>query len=542
MKLRLTSLRTAAGAALLACVPLACLAAEPVSLGLASTVPATAETPRVERDLDAVLADARAAAKLDARLASPLRAKGDGVRYGTAGELVLELHPGGPFRFAFDGPLPTQRAFDGEVAWETDWAGLPTELDLGGREDLLLFAAALSGRWLDPKVCTVAFAAVDEGDDDDAVDADEAGTALDVRLIGGLERLTITLDPDTHLAAQLASPGSTWHLRENASPLGFPFPHELLLVEESGAEHRFRVKELARAGDLAPASFARPGLPDDHRFDATKPAELETMRASSGHLLVHPTLDGEDVGWFILDTGAGALCITPSVADPLGIEQVGTVTASGVGGLVQTKVRRGGSLAIGRLVLDEPTWVELDLDFLEPLLGVKIAGILGYDVFARSVVAIDYETPHVELVAPGEYELPSGATWQHLLLDDHLPCVEATLEGDRRGVFQIDTGATGTVTFHHAAVERWGLLDGRETATSRHGGVGGFRAIATGELDWFELAGRRFEPIDAAFEPEPSTLWSSACVSGTLGGALISPFTMVLDHVHRKIAFVPREN
>jgi predicted aspartyl protease len=293
--------------------------------------------------------------------------------------------------------------------------------------------------------------------------------------------------------------------------------------------------------ELSAEACARPADPPaDARFDPAVAPLIESMRVKTGHVLVHPRLSGKDVGWFILDTGAGALCLAPEVGEKLGLAVLGSVTADGVGGNVPAPLRRGGELVVGPATLSQPTWVELDLKFLEPHFGVPVAGILGYDFFARAVVAVDYATPRVEVYAPGAYPLPQGEEWERLVLDNRLPCVEATFEGDRSGIFRIDTGATGTVTFNAGAVERLGLLVGRETKPVQVGGVGGTRTIRAGELAWFELAGHRRSPLEAAFEPEPGPQDLSAHVAGTLGGGLLTPFTLVLDLPARRIAFVPR--
>lgn len=55
------------------------------------------------------------------------------------------------------------------------------------------------------------------------------------------------------------------------------------------------------------------------------------------------------------------------------------------------------------------------------------------------------------------------------------------------------------MTRHAPAVERLGLLAGRETRESRSGGVGGSRPSRKGKLAWFELADRRFESPEVEF-------------------------------------------
>jgi hypothetical protein len=46
--------------------------------------------------------------------------------------------------------------------------------------------------------------------------------------------------------------------------------------------------------------------PADTKWDASAPSRVEARRAASGHLLVHPLVNGQDVGWFLL-VGVGVL-------------------------------------------------------------------------------------------------------------------------------------------------------------------------------------------------------------------------------------------
>ena len=483
-------------------------------------------------ELTDILANVREAVAYDKLRAQPLRGQGKALRYGAEGAFLLELHPDGAFRNAVTGPLPGTLASNGKAVWETDWSGLPSELELGRRERAILIAAVLSGRWLDRGAGFVIALPKEEGEDD--------SVELDLSMADGLEHASVLLDPESHLVREIDFGETTWHIEDYRTAHGFPFPHRLRAVEDEGMEHTQQLTSLELAVDMKPTDMVRPDPPDDVRIDPAASVVVESKLAQTGHLLVHPRLSGKDVGWFILDTGAGGMCITPSVSAELKMPLLGEVTASGIGGKVPAPVRRGGELQIGPLTLVGPTWVELDLEFLDAIFGVPIAGIIGYDFFARAVVAIDMVTPRVEVHAAADEAVAGGTGWARLVLSEHLPCVEASFEGDRKAVFRIDTGAVGTVVYHHSAVERWGLLDDRTVSKSRSGGVGGFVTVLSGELSWFELSGHRFEPVEATFEPKPGPLAVSPHVAGTIGGGLLEPFTMVLDYKTRRVAFVPR--
>jgi hypothetical protein len=52
-------------------------------------------------------------------------------------------------------------------------------------------------------------------------------------------------------------------------------------------------------------------------FDTAKPATVETTFAGKTHILVRARVNGQDVGWFLLDSAAGAMVIDKAVADSL---------------------------------------------------------------------------------------------------------------------------------------------------------------------------------------------------------------------------------
>jgi hypothetical protein len=120
------------------------------------------------------------------------------------------------------------------------------------------------------------------------------------------------------------------------------------------------------------------------------------------------------------------------------------------------------------------------------------------------------------------------------------PAVRARFEGDREGVFRLDTGSDDTVTFHTPAVERFKLLGGRSTAPTRSGGVGGISSGQTGTLEWFELGGHRFERPKVGFATAREGAFADDYMVGNIGTGFLGAFVMVFDYTNRRIAFAPR--
>jgi predicted aspartyl protease len=89
-------------------------------------------------------------------------------------------------------------------------------------------------------------------------------------------------------------------------------------------------------------------------------------RARTGHVLVHPTIDGVDVGWLIFDTGAGSSTVLHrGAAARLQLTPVGAGPITSIMGTARSRILRGTSLEIGPLTVAKPFLVEMDLGFVQ---------------------------------------------------------------------------------------------------------------------------------------------------------------------------------
>ena len=278
----------------------------------------------------------------------------------------------------------------------------------------------------------------------------------------------------------------------------------------------------------------------DTKYDSAKQGAIETKRARTGHIMVKPTIQGEDVGWFILDSGAGAMVVDSAVAKRLGGAPFGAVNVSGIGGVLQSGFYSFEEFSLGPMTVDHLTYVNLDLSQIGRMFGVEIGGIVGYDFFRRATVVIDVVTGELEVYDPRSFELERGE-WERLVLDSRHPTVEAKFEGGRTGRFRIDTGAPGGVIFNAPVVSQLGLLEGRETGGAQIGGVGGSLTARRGRIEWFEMGGHRWNDLTVLFAVEDEGVMSGAFLTGNVGQDLLEPFTLVLDYANVRLALVEKD-
>lgn len=432
------------------------------------------------------------------------------------------------------GAITIEGGFDGTRDWVRDLGGEARVLGLGEEIDSRISGAVTTGAWLGDTT-PMSFTESSTG----------AGASVVEFAIKGAEtRGRLTIDHGTWRPTRWAfSEGAseqTVDLTGEVSLGELRFPARIEQTSERGGKTVVEIQAV-REATAAEAALLTPDLspPKDTVFDSRIPAPLEVRRAPTGHLLVRPMVNDQDVGWFIFDTGAGANVLSTSARDALGLKAFGDIPAVGVGGTTRTSFVRPDHLTLGRARFQSPVMIVLDLSFLTAHMGVEVGGIIGYSVLSRTISEIDLETGAISIYEPAKY-LNDRGHWAELIVKDRVPCVKASFE-DHTGWFRLDTGANSTVTMHEPAVRELRLLEGRETKDTKLGGVGGFVAAKSGELRWFDIGGTRIESVHAEFATEAKGAFAESRTLGNIGTKLLKSFVIVLDYPHNRVAFVPRE-
>jgi hypothetical protein len=509
------------------------------ALALALLPSPSARAPQAAPTAAEVVARARAALGWDAFAASgsALRVSGPARFLGTDARHVLLFDGAGRRLETFEGPLSQVSGSDGHTQWTRDFTDTPRVLALGDLAEAEIDAAFRTGAW------TAAGAGLEF---ELVAPRASAELALSFAVTNGFAHGTIHLDAASALPLEITfgsddSP-ATLRFSDYRREVDLAFPREIELVQ-AGIAQSFVAERVERLA-TAPADVFTPRLarPTDVRFAPGEAAALEVKRVPTGHLLVHPRVDGEDLGWFIFDSGAGINCIARDVAEALPEGPFGEIGARGVGGTVPAHFWRARELALGPARITGPLFMELDLAFLEPHFGVPVGGVLGFELLARCVAELDMRAAAIALHDPSSYVLPEGGRWEEVLLYARNPCVRAELEG-RAGIFKIDTGAAdNTLTLHYQVVRDLDLTAGRETRPALAGGVGGTVRTSVGTLASFVLGGHEFRALEAGFTLEDKGAFGDDYVWGNIGGRLLEPFRLlVFDYPSGRLGFVPRE-
>lgn len=226
------------------------------------------------------------------------------------------------------------------------------------------------------------------------------------------------------------------------------------LVDRQGMEEADRV--LARAFRTLP--------PEEYEFES-HPATAASSVNRFGLPVVEVTANGVEED-FILDTGASLSVLSRSLAEELGARLVGDET-----GLFHTSTTRMieahpavlDELRLGSLTIrNHPVAVLDDEDLTIRVMGIpllRVHGIVGWSVFQRVAVEIDYGGDETVFRRPG----PEPRAEPNLFWIGY-PMVVVTDDNGTPLYLGLDTGAAGT----HLNVRAMRLID----ATVTDGGQG----------------------------------------------------------------------
>jgi len=265
----------------------------------------------------------------------------------------------------------------------------------------------------------------------------------------------------------------------------------------------------------------------------------------SNHIYL-PVMIGADGPYnFLLDSGAGMTIIGRDAATDLGLERTGELPAVGVGGVEAGSFVAVDSLSVGRAVMRNLVAGELDLSSINEIAQEPIDGILGYDLFARFVVQIDYYDSLLTLFLPDDSLTYSGIDTLALEIESNHPMVAATINDTIQRRFRIDTGSANYLDLGFDVVNQHNLIE--KSRSTREGmqlrGLGGATVMSvSGRLESFRLGTEMLRDVPCGFTTADSGILAIEGVDGNIGGGLLAKFTCTFDYPHGLLFLTPNAN
>ncbi|HEV8409633.1 MAG TPA: aspartyl protease family protein [Gemmatimonadaceae bacterium] len=276
---------------------------------------------------------------------------------------------------------------------------------------------------------------------------------------------------------------------------------------------------------------------------AAPPAHTIPFELRGGHVLLSGTVDGHPAT-FILDSGA-SMCALDSGWSALLATAGSPSTATGGSGAVSMVLARMQSLRLGSLLLRDEAVALMPLAAVGEQHGRRIDGTIGYSLFARFVVEIDYAARVLRLHEPAAYQYAGSGASLPVDLAMRIPIARVTvkLHGsapiDARLVLDIGAatlGAAFTAPFVDAHED--GLARAPQSAaTSR--GVGNAGTGTVTRLDWIDMAGLRAPEPVVMLMREHAGFFGVTWADGTIGAAIFERTTAIFDFARQRVILEP---
>ena len=443
------------------------------------------------------------------------------------------------------GPIVMTTGTDGRVTWEQDGAG--NVRVLGGEE--LSERAADTGFSLEnfdpaknPAGTVVKLRPT--------LDAETNCYVLDVKPKNGSQQ-TVYLDAKTYLVKKTIEHkgGLTGVVSVLAYTLkdGTQVPSHLA-IQYAGLPLVIdaNLKSVSRLPVVTAAFFAPPTPTKDWQFLQPGPRQAATLAFStdSNEIILPVTINGHTLR-FLLDSGSGTAFITEGGAKVAGLTTQGDLPALGYGGAAATGLAADTTLDVGDAVrLSHLTLHVIKDPAITRLLSERgqVDGAVGYELFARLTVSINYAQKTLTLTDP--LVMPPAQTTGSAVpikLENRMPTVLASVDGKPLGRFLVDTGDAGAAHLYTQYAAANGLLPkaGDPQAVTRQGvGVGGQMTETLSPNHTLQIGGERVSGLTLSTIGGPGISQVSSSAGG-IGNVFLSHFTVTFDYARGKMSLRP---
>ncbi len=293
---------------------------------------------------------------------------------------------------------------------------------------------------------------------------------------------------------------------------------------------------------LDEARFAPPPPPPpDFAIAGGATSTTVPFELLNNHIYVDVRLNGKGPFRLLCDTG-GANVVTPDVAKELGLDAQGALEIRGAGEKSEeAALAKVASVEIGGASVRDQLFTVFPFSVLSAVEGVPVQGLVGYEIFKRFVVTIDYGGRRLTLHAPGTFREDGRGVAVPFRFVGHIPEIDGTLDGIP-GTFWIDTGSRGALGIMGAFAQKHGLAKryGARVKAVTGWGVGGpARALLAraGKLTLGEGVAIDRPIVDISLDERGGA--ADRYVAGSVGGAILKRFTLTFDYAKQRVVFAP---
>ncbi|MFB9294956.1 aspartyl protease family protein [Persicitalea jodogahamensis] len=267
-------------------------------------------------------------------------------------------------------------------------------------------------------------------------------------------------------------------------------------------------------------------------------------------IIVPAVINNSDTLHFILDTGVSNTIVTDTaVAKYLNSEFVRTIRLDGVGSdsTLEAEVSIGNTLRVGYARINDHNLIVLKKDVLKlsELVGTPIHGLIGYDLFERFVITVDFQRRQLLVQLPGyfKYRRNYGAKIPLEIINKKPYINDISIsELDEKQVVKLllDTGAGHAVMLNTYATQ----IPLPDTTIDVQLGMGLSGKISgkLGRLDKLRIGNHNLSQVVTSF-PDSASFGGKIDPTfdrqGNIGGELLRRFRVTINYPEKYMTMKP---
>lgn len=285
---------------------------------------------------------------------------------------------------------------------------------------------------------------------------------------------------------------------------------------------------------------------NDITFASSADSATMPFKLIMGRLIaIHAAIDGHPVQ-LILDSG-GAEVVTRAFAKSNNLKATGSSKTSGGWGAqalgtqfapVQT-LTLGGKVRLHHQVFRVLPLDKLMFNKVNKLTGQNISGLVGYEMFKRFVVRIDYAHRRLTLIRPSAFNPKDAGKAIPIAFAGHWSVLKGSLDG-LKGEFTLDTGSAVPLIMRSPFVMQHDLLSRYKLSSPIALGSGLSARIAHAGV--FRLGPIVVKKPLVLLTSSPKGPLASGDTAGNIGGPMLKRFTVTFDYAKKHIYLKPNAN
>jgi hypothetical protein len=323
---------------------------------------------------------------------------------------------------------------------------------------------------------------------------------------------------------------------------GLMIPYRVDTSTNTGNSTSFTATRVEANPAGGAAHLAAPkSLPHDFSMADSATQASVPIQVSENHVYLDVMLNAKGPFHFELDTG-GANVIDPAVAKELGVASGGSVQVTGVGSASSaSSFAVIKTLRVGHALVTNQVFVVLPIaKSLGMAHGMRMDGVIGYEVLSRFVTTVDYQNKKVVFHTPGSYTPAPDARVIPIVLYGTQPQFACNIDNVAT-TCTLDTGARNSISLFTPFVEAHrSVVPARLTAPGVNGfGVGGPHIGRLGRVQTLSFGGRTLRDLVGDYTTQRKGGLAMPFIGANVGGAVWKRFTMTLDYRQLTMTLTP---